>query len=216
MAIALTDIRDRVADQPRNYGVQPETPKVCGVADGVSLLFYLPLSGGSYVAGSAQLYYLASTATPGTQPTPIPNSGNSAYTISTQGQIAFTVAPGQASGPASPIPIGASILVTYQATAFSDTFLTGVLARNLAKYGSDDMVLCGCQIEVIDALLMDVGKMSMIREGDYQRNPAYVVKEYKDMLQELRTQIEEDPRPGKSIPFMMMAGVTLRNYQPRN
>jgi hypothetical protein len=216
VAIAITDLRDRVADQPRAFGVQPETPRPCGVADGVTTLFYLPIGKTAYVAGSAQLYYLLPTAAPGTQPSPVVNAGNSAYTVSTQGQIAFTIPPGQTSAPASPIPNGAVISATYQATAFSDTFLTGVLARNLAKYGADDMVLCGSQIEIIDALLMDTEKMSMIRESEYQQNPAYVVKAYVDLKDHLRKQIEEEPRPGKAVPFMMMAGVTLRNYQPRN
>lgn len=215
MAIAITDVRDRIADQPRNYGVQPETPKVCGVADGISTLLYLPLGKRSYVAGSAQLYYLSPAAVPGTAPTPIPNAGNSAYAISTQGQITFAVAPGQASGPASPIPNGSIISATYQATAFSDTFLTGVLSRNLAKYSSDDMTLCGCQIEIIDALLMDTDKMAMIRESDYQKNPSYVVKAYTDLLDKLKSQIEEDPRPGKAVPFMMTVATTPPFYQGR-
>lgn len=214
--LAITDIRDRVADQPRNYGVQPETPKACGIADGISTLFYLPIpKGGSYVAGSASLYYFLPTATPGTAPTPIPNSGNSAYSVSTQGQITFAVPPGQASGPASPIPIGSVLSATYQAAAFSDTFLAGVLSRNLAKYGADDMVLAGCQIEIIDALIMDTDKMAMIREGDYQKDPAWVVKSYVELLDKLKLQIEEDPRPGKDIPFMSHSATFVPHYQPR-
>lgn len=215
MAITISDIRDRVADQPRNYGVQPETPKACGVADGFSLMFYLPLGKASYVTGSAQLYYNAPNAAIGTAPTPIVNSGNSAYTISTQGVVTFVVAPGQASGPASPIPVGSSIVASFQGTAFSDTHLTGVLTRNVAKYSADDMALCGCQIEIIDALLMDTDKMAMTRESEYQKNPAYVVKSLTDLLDKLKTQIEEDPRPGKDVPFMMAVQTPIPRYQIR-
>jgi hypothetical protein len=208
MSVSLTDVRFQIQDQPRSFGVAPESPRALGQADGAMTTFYLPLGRGlQYVAGSAQL-----SATP-IGGTAVGIAG-SAYTITQQGLVAFTAAPGSGTSPA--IAIGSVIGAAFQATAFSDADLTGVLARAVDAYGEfgDAFVLRGCSLEIIGVLLTNVEKLALIREAEYERDPAAVIAALSKQQTELRTQLSGQPRPNQAQPALLMHGGRLRPYQP--
>jgi hypothetical protein len=218
VAIQLTDVRFAVQDQPRPVGIAPETPRLLGVADGVTTTFYLPLRGWQYVANSLVPYYLAAGASP--PPTGFANSGNTAYVVNTTqpsgttsptAQIVFSIAPGAGT---SGIPSGAQLLGSYQAVGFSDSDLTNVLTRNQGKYSLDDQVIKGCQLDVIDVLLMNHDLMAIIREAEYTRDPNGLIAGYEKQYAKLKEAIEGIPRPGKAVPFMMAVQSDLSDYTP--
>ncbi len=201
MSVAVADVRFAIQDQPRSFGVQPESPRVLGTGDGSTMTFYLPLGQWlQLVAGSLQLYATANGATTGI--------ASSAYTITQQGLITFTTPP------------AAAVLITasFQATGFADADLANVLARNLAQYGvganSDANTLRGCQIEIINTLLANPDRMAAMKEAEWARDRNAVIAAYRTLLAELRTQIATPPRPDRSTPFLTAAGPTVRPYQP--
>ncbi|TAM90630.1 hypothetical protein EPN42_05665 [bacterium] len=205
MSVAVSDVRFQIQDQPRSFGVAPESPRVIGTADGVTMIFFLPLDRWQYVAGSAQLY-----ATPSGGSTI--GIASSAYAISQQGQVVFTTAPG-ASG--SPIASGSAIAASFQGTAFANADLANVLTRNQAKYSDDNSVLKGCTLDMINVLLMDYERLSMTRQVEWERNPAYVVRTLQRLKADLREELEGGPRPGAAIPALLFGGVSLRPYTPQ-
>ncbi len=205
MSVALADVRFAIQDQPVSIGVGSESPRVLGIANGTTPLFYLPLDRWQYVSGSATLF-----ATPsGGSPAGVASSG---YTISQQGLVTFTTAPG-ASG--SPIADGSVIAASFQATFFSDADLSNVLTRNAATYGANDgSVLRGCQIEIINLLISNPDKLAAFKKGEYEKNPGAVVKAMVDLKKSLQTEIEGGIRPGRSAPVLFAAGPRMRIYQP--
>jgi|SRR5579872_5595053 len=206
MSVAVSDVRFQVQDQPRSFGVAPESPRVVGVADGVTTTFYLPLDRWQYVAGSAALYAAPAGTTP-------PGMGIAAsqYTISQQGQIVFATAPG-AGG--SPISSGSIISTQFQGTVFADADLANVLSEN-QKYADDASIKKGCQLDIINVLLMNVELLSLLRGGEYQQNPAAVVAQYVKLKSLLMKELEGGPRPGAAIPSLRFNHVRDRSYQPR-
>lgn len=207
MSVAVSDVRFQVQDQARNFGVAPESPRFIGTADGTTTTFYLPLDRWQYVAGSAVLYAMAPGGTP-------PGSGIMAtqYTVSQSGQVVFTIAPG-AQG--SPISNGSSLSASFQGTVFTDADLANVLAENQSKYSDDASVKKGCQLDLINILLMNLDLVSMLRAGEFQQNPAYVIKEMKDLKEDLRIELQGGPRPGRAVPTLLFNHVRSGNYQPR-
>lgn len=207
MSVAISDVRFQVQDQARNFGVSPESPRYVGTADGTTTTFYLPLDRWQYVAGSAVLYAMTPSGTP-------PGSGiaTTQYTISQSGQIVFTTAPG-ATG--SPIVNGSILSAQFQGTVFADADLANILADNVGKYGDSASIKKGCQLDIINILLMNVELLSLLRGGEYSQNPAYVVQQYVKLKEGLMTELEGGPRPGKAIPSLLFNGVRAGSYQPR-
>jgi len=206
MSVALTDVRFQIQDQPRSIGVSPESPRALGTADGATTTFYLPLGPWlQYVAASAQLY-----ATPiGGTPTGI---ASNTYTITQQGMVTFGLAPG-ADG--SPTAVGSVIGASFQATGFADADLTNVLTRNVVKYSSDDYVLKGCELDIINVLLANTERLAAIREAEYEKNPAAVIGALVKLKTLLATEIEGSPRPGLNVPVLMTKRMgSDRPYQP--
>jgi hypothetical protein len=204
VSIALTDVRFQIQDQPRTFGAQPESPRVCGTADGNNTIFYLPLGPLQYVAGSAALF----AVTIGSAPVGI---SPSAYTITQQGMVTFSIAPG-AGG--SGITTGQTIAASFQATAFADADLTNVMNRNVALYPSDEWALKGCTLDIINVLLANTDKLAATREAEYEKDPAAVIAALVKLKDFLMDEIEGAPRPGRAQPVLMMYGRRQHPYQP--
>jgi len=206
VSVALSDVRFQIQDQPRTLGAAPESPRALGTADGTTTVFYLPLGPWlQYVAASAQLY-----ATPiGGSPVGIASSG---FAITQQGVVTFTLAPG-AGG--SPIASGSVIGAAFQATGFSDNDLGNVLNANLAKYGADDLVLKGCQLDIINVLLANTERLAQIREAEYDKNPGAVIAALVKLKGELRLDIQNTARPNRAQPVLAFGTIKPdRRYQP--
>lgn len=197
MSLAISDVRSQIRDLPRAIGVAPETPRVIGVGDGINTVFYLPL-------GLAQYY---STLTPAQVFVNGVAASLSTYTVASSGIVTFSAAPVS----------GAMITATYQVTAWTDTELTNVLARNVAQYGgvNDQTVLKGCTLDLIDQLLMNTELLAYIREDTYLRNPVAVVNALSKLKAQLMQELSKGPRPGQNIPWLQVGGFTSSAYTPR-
>jgi hypothetical protein len=202
MSVAVSDVRFVIQDQPRSYGGASgsagESPRYMGAGDNNNTTFYLPLDGTlQFVLGSEVIYMMALGGAP-------VSVAKSAYTISQQGLVMFNTP-----------PAGGTILtVSFQATVFADADLATVLADNVTTYGDDRYVKWGCQLDIIDILLTNPAKLARLREAEYEKDPTAVLRGLKDWRDSMQRKIESGIRPGRSAPVLMVAGPTIRNYQP--
>ncbi|HEX3456644.1 MAG TPA: hypothetical protein VHR97_01700 [Candidatus Baltobacteraceae bacterium] len=183
-----------------------------GIADGVATIFSLRYE--NYIAGTLTVY-LATPPAAGSGSTPawvaqspssyvIGSTPNPTQTGATNAIITFNTAP------AANKMVGAR----YQATAFSDTDLTGYLTRAQQTYTDDTSVIKCVQYDIIDVVLLDYNRMILLAQGNFRTDPVSYAASLRALATKLRADLQGRPNPGANSPVMMVASTRTRRYQP--
>lgn len=212
MSVTVGNVRTQIGDRPQLWPTQMEPPELLGTADGVATIFSLRFE--NYISGTLTVY----------QSTPPSSGSGSVPTWTALNPTAYTV--GSPSNPTltgatnaivtfnSPPAAGTLIGARYQVTAFSDDDLNGYLTRAQELYSDDLSVLKRVQYDIIDVVLMDYERMTLLAQGEYRREPATYAEALKQIKAELRTDLSGGPVAGAAIPQMSIGQQIAGRYQP--
>jgi hypothetical protein len=111
---------------------------------------------------------------------------------------------------------GTLIAARYQATAFSDSDLTNYLNNASVLYGTDNRTLLkACQFDLIDVILADQRRLTILSEGSgYRNDPSAYASNLRNLKEGLRKDLTGDPLPGRDVPALAIGIAAARGYTP--
>jgi hypothetical protein len=200
MAINVANVRTQISDTPRWWpSLSDPAPDTIGIGDGARVIFGLRFP--NFIESSLTISWgVVSSPGPGS---PVYTAQDpSTYSLANVNQVSLQAAPG----------VGVIVGSSYQATAFSDADLTLYLARAQALQSDDRLILKQVQFDLIDVIIGDQDKMTLLKQGDYVRDPNQWVASYLKLKEALRKDVTGDPQPGTSSPAFGTGSTFYNRY----